>query len=113
MTTPELLELIERDPSHVRTIDTLAYLAGVPRRSIEKAIQQARLEGVPVITDGGVRLAETPEDVQSLADWLAARLRTQRETVTALLATRDRLASEAVRKARTAQQTLGLAEALA
>lgn len=72
MTTADLLDLIERDLSAVRTIGSLAYISGQPRQSIESAIQQARLEGHPVITDGGIRVAATFKEWTELVDWLDA-----------------------------------------
>lgn len=97
MTTEELLRLIEQEtarhrrPGHepredhpyqscIVTIGDLFPVAGVPRRVIEEAIQQARLEGVPIITDGGVRVAQTAEEANALADWLDARMDSQRRT---------------------------------
>lgn len=93
MTTADLLDIIDRDPSPVRTIGSLAYISGRPRRTIEEAIQQARLEGHPIITDGGIRVATTFEEWSELVDWLDARMVTQRATVNALTQARDRMAA--------------------
>lgn len=93
MTTADLLDLIERDTSPVRTIGSLAHLSGRPRRSLESAIQQARLEGIPVITDGGIRVAATFKEWTELVEWLDARMVTQRQTVNALTAARDEMAA--------------------
>lgn len=93
MTTADLLDIIDRDPSQPRTIGSLAYISGRPRRSIEESIQQARLEGVPVITDGGIRVATTFKEWTALVDWLDARMVTQRQTVNALTAARDEMAA--------------------
>lgn len=101
MTSDELLRLIEQDAASHRlhdcdevhryqapivTIGTLVTRAGRPRRAIEEAIQQARLEGVPIITDGGIRVAQTAEQAHDLAGWLFARIRSQRETAEAIQA---------------------------
>lgn len=118
MTTADLLDLIERDTSPVRTIGSLAHLSGRPRRSIEEAIQTARLEGQPIITDGGIRVAATFEEWTELVDWLDARMVTQRRTVNALTEARDAKAAEdteraaaAVSRAQGEQQALGLVAA--
>ena len=112
MTTDELLRLIEQDaarhrlPGHdpaeehfgypcIVTIGSLFQLAGVPRRTIEEAIQQARLEGVPIITDGGVRVAQTAEEARALAGWLWGRIRSQMDTAQAVEATALRWETEA------------------
>ena len=101
MTTDELVRLIEQDtarhraPGHdpdeehfgypcIATIGTLFPLAGVPRRTIEEAIQQARLEGVPILTDGGLRVAQTAEDAWRLYRSLRARMVTQQRTAWAV-----------------------------
>ena len=104
MTTEELVRLIEQETARHRrpghdpsedhpwesctlTIGTLFPVAGVPRRVIEEAIQQARLEGVPIITDGGVRVAQTAEEARALSGWLWGRIRSQMETAQSVEAT--------------------------
>lgn len=77
--------LVPGSPCRV-TIDEVAAMGGVKRRVVEAAIQQARLEGVPVITDGGVRIATTAAEAHALARWLLARMRTQQETHAAIVA---------------------------
>ncbi len=94
MTTADLLDIIARDRSPVRTIGSLSTHGRCTRRSIEEAIQTARLEGVPVITDGGVRVATTAKEWTTLVDWLDARMVTQRRTVNALTAARDQRAKD-------------------
>lgn len=98
MTTDELLHLIDQEtarhriPGHHHDIPgspcvaTIGSLAGThaTRRSIEEAIQQARLEGVPVITDGGLRVATTAAEAHALYRWLRARLVTQNRTAWAV-----------------------------
>ena len=58
----------------------------MPRRAIEDAIQTARLEGVPIITDGGIRVAQTAAEATALGDWLDARMDSQRRTRDAVYA---------------------------
>jgi hypothetical protein len=98
MTTEELVRLIERDRGFtgggVRTIGSLSSLAGTTRRTIEEAIQTARLEGTPIITDGGIRVAQSSQEAHALADWLDARMVTQRRTVNAIREAADRMAPE-------------------
>lgn len=102
MTTEELVRLIEQDTARhlwcpddfqmrthypaacIVTIGSLSSLSGAPRRSIEEAIQQARLEGVPIITDGGVRVAQTAAEAHQLARWLRARVQSQMDTIAAI-----------------------------
>ena len=102
MTTEELIDLIEaegawhrradHDPrEHERwgspcavTIGGLSHRSGMQRRHIEEAIQTARLQGVPVITDGGIRVAQNAAEATALASWLAGRMATQRATLNAI-----------------------------
>jgi hypothetical protein len=96
MTTEELVRLIEADSAHAPavTIGSLAHRAGTTRRTIEEAIQTARLEGTPIITDGGIRVAQSSQEAHALADWLDARMVTQRRTVNAIREAADRMAAE-------------------
>ena len=66
------------------TIGDLSSLAGVARRTIEDAIQHARLGGAPIITDGGIRVARTAKEAHALYRWLRARLATQQRTAWAV-----------------------------
>lgn len=92
MTTDELVRLIEAETARQRalyqdpvvTIGDLSSRAGTPRRSIEEAIQTARLEGTPVITDGGIRVAQNAEEAFRLYRWLRARMVTQQKTAWAV-----------------------------
>lgn len=112
MTTDELVRLIEQDtarhllPGHepdeehfgypcIVTIGTLSSLAGVARRTVEHAIETARNEGTPIITDGGVRVAQTAEEARALAGWLWGRIRSQMDTAEAVEATALRWETEA------------------
>jgi len=99
MTTDELVRLIETDAASHRfhdcheahpyqapivTIGSLFVRAGVARRHVEEAIQTARLEGVPIITDGGIRVATTAKEAHQLAAWLRARVQSQMDTIAAI-----------------------------
>ena len=91
MTTDELVRLIEQVQADIPwdhydrpTIGMLASVAGVPDRVIQEAIQTARLEGVPIITDGGLRVAQTSEEAFALYRWLRARMVTQQRTAWAV-----------------------------
>jgi hypothetical protein len=81
---PEADHLVPGTPCRV-TLDEVAAMAGVKRRVVEAAVQQARLEGIPVLTDGGVRIATTAAEAHALARWLLARMKTQQETHAAVL----------------------------
>lgn len=85
MTTATLVLIITDAP--YLTIDDVAIHARVPRREVEEAIQTARLEGVPVITDGGLRVATTAAEAHALYRWLRARLATQTRTAWAVRST--------------------------
>lgn len=136
MTTEELLRPIETDaawhrlPGHdprdhdvygspcVVTIGSLSGRAGVPRRTIEEAIETARRTGTPVITNGGIRVARTAEEADALADWLDARMDSQRRTRDAVRARALAMATEeaeqsaaAARDAQPVQQSMELVAA--
>ena len=92
-------ELVANLPA---TIAELAQWLRVPRRDIEKAIQEARLAGVPLVTDAdGVRLAK---DAAEAAD-CAARLRSR--AISQLLTSRAlRKTARRMREAEAQQPTL-------
>lgn len=113
MTTDDLIRLIEQDAARHRhpdhdprqehfgypcwpTIGSLFSLAGVPRRSIEEAIHQARLEGVPIVTegDGGVRVARSADEAEQQARALFDRIRAQRLTAARVLLASRRMRRE-------------------
>lgn len=83
MTTAELLDLLARFPG-VLTLDDVAQRIGRPRRVVEEAVQQARLEGQPVITDGGLRLARTSAEAFAVYRALRRRLASQNKTAWAV-----------------------------
>ena len=83
MTTAELLDLLARFPG-VLTLDDVAQRIGRPRRVVEEAVQQARLEGQPVITDGGLRLARTSAEAFAVYRALRRRMTTQTKTAWAV-----------------------------
>lgn len=83
MTTAELLDLLARFPG-VLTLDDVAQRIGRPRRVVEEAVQQARLEGQPVITDGGLRLARTSAEAFAIYRALRRRMATQTRTAWAV-----------------------------
>lgn len=125
MTTDELVRLIEQDAASHRlhdcdeahrhmapivTIGSLFQRAGCTRRAVEEAIQLARLEGVAIITDGGIRVAQTAAEATALGDWLDARMDSQRRTRDAVYAAALKLPGP-VRPEATEQPTLGLVAA--
>lgn len=87
-----------------RTIGELQEQLGTSRRIVERAIEQSRLEGFPVISDGdGVYLAQTSEEVRACADRLNRRLISQYRTVRSMRRTAARMKAPVV-----VQQDLGL-----
>lgn len=83
MSTHELLDALIRFPG-VMTIDDLAERFQVTRREVEHAIQQARLEGAPVITEGGLRVATTAAEAFAGYRALRRRMQTQLKTAWAM-----------------------------
>lgn len=68
-----------------RTIGDLAESLNLPRRTIEAAVQQARLDGVPVISGSeGVWLAQSPQEARGAAARLRSRAIHQLDAVAAL-----------------------------
>lgn len=83
MTTADLLDALTRFPG-VMTIDDVAERFHAPRRSVEECIQQARLEGHPVVTEGGLRLATTSVEAFAVYRALRRRMTTQLRTAWAV-----------------------------
>ena len=109
---PDADHLVAATPCRV-TLDEVALMAGVKRRVVEAAVQQARLEGVPVLTDGGVRIATTAAEAHDLARWLLGRMRTQQETHAAVVSAArlmERAEEQARREAPTAYRPAGSAQ---
>ena len=131
MTTDELLSLIEQDAASHRlhechrdhpgrapvvTLGTLADRAGVSRRAIEEAVQASRLDeyaDFAIDTRHGITVLRDTVAIAELADWLDARLVTQRRTVNTLRAVADRIAARmpAAAAVDAQQATLGLVAA--
>lgn len=71
----------------------LAERMGIPQRSVEEAIQQARLDGAAILSNGdGYWMTDDPEQVASMAARLHRRASTIHDTATALAATAEKLA---------------------
>lgn len=84
-----ILAYITRRP---RTKREIAALSGIAVRDVEQLIQQARLEGAAVISDGdGYRISTDPAEVAACADALRRRLATQYLTTRALKRTARRM----------------------
>jgi len=82
-----------------RIIGFLAESLGVPRRSIEAAIEALRLAGHPIIGgDTGVRLSDSASEVREYAQDRRRRLVSVHRGTRALLATARRM--EGVRELR-------------
>lgn len=83
MTTAELLDALTRFPG-VMTIDDVAERFQTTRRTVENAIQQARLEGRPIVTEGGLRIATTSAEAFTVYRALRRRMQTQLKTAWAM-----------------------------
>lgn len=75
---------------HARTIGELAEALNLPRRSIEEAVQAARLEGVPIVSGSeGLWIASSSHEARSAALALRRRAITQLVTARALRLSAD------------------------
>ena len=78
-----MLDFIPTD--HPVTMKVLCERTGWPEREVQAAIQQARLEGAPIISDGdGYRLSQDPAEVRACARRLRSRALNQMATAAAL-----------------------------
>lgn len=77
---------------HPRTKREVARMAGIATRDVEKLVQEARLNGAPIISDdAGYRLSDDPSEVRDCANRLRHRYVTQALTARALKRTATRL----------------------
>ena len=73
-------------------ISELADRLGVSRRQVERAVEQARVEGLPICTGpGGVWLTDDPAELRVQYRRLRSRYITQAVNARALLRTAHRL----------------------
>jgi len=80
-----VLRYVGSSSDTARTLSQIAELAGVSRREVEQAVQQARMDGVPLITsERGVWRAQMPQEARQMAERLRSRAITQMETAAAL-----------------------------
>ena len=92
MTDVRYLLNVGRD--HALTIGELAETLNLPRRVIEEAVQQARLEHMPIVSGSeGVWISDSPDELLRAAESLRKRLVTQYATVRALRETARRMAA--------------------
>lgn len=92
MSLSDLLGLLSAEPV---TLARLAARAGVTRREAEQAVQEMRLAGHPIVSDGaGVRLARGATDALTCADRLRRRALGQLLTARALRRAGYRMADE-------------------
>lgn len=79
---PELCRVLTRGPA---TLSELARWMQVPRRTVEQTVQEARLAGVAIISDGnGVHLAADATEAAQCAAALRRRAITQLLTARAM-----------------------------
>ena len=77
--------LLNVGKDHARTYGELAETLNVPRRVIEESVQQARLDGVPIVSGSeGVWIASSPQEALEAAQALRRRAITQLVTARAL-----------------------------
>jgi hypothetical protein len=92
MTDVRYLLNVGRD--NARTIGELAETLNLPRRVIEEAVQQARLERVPILSGSeGVWIAASAQEALEGAEALRRRAITQLVTARALRAAGRRMAA--------------------
>lgn len=78
-----------------QTKKELADRMGVPQRTVEASVNEARHEGHPILSDSdGYRLTDDPEEVATMARRLHRRSTHVHETAQALEATAERMARE-------------------
>lgn len=77
---------------HAVPIRAIAHGLRLPRRTVEEAVQQLRLLGEPLVSDGdGIRYTTDPVEVRECANKLRRRYITQALTARALRHTATRL----------------------
>lgn len=87
-----MIQHLNNSRAAARTLGELAETLNVPRRSIEIAVQQARLAGVPVVSGPqGLWVSNDADEVLRAAEALRTRLVTQYATYRALRATGRRM----------------------
>lgn len=70
----------------------IAFVLRLSIRQVQSALQQLRLEGKPILSDGdGIRLAQTADEARACAEALRRRLISQYRTYRALRATARRM----------------------
>jgi hypothetical protein len=76
---------IPRGKDAAITYAELAERLSIPRRSVEEAVRQMRIDGIPLITgNDGVWAAETAQEARNMAERLRTRAIHQMETAQAL-----------------------------
>jgi biotin operon repressor len=86
----DILPFLTRRPQTKRE---LAERMGVPSREVEARIQQARLDGKAILSNGdGYWMTDDPTEVAAMAARLHRRASTIHDTATALAATAEKLA---------------------
>ncbi|HEY4895866.1 MAG TPA: hypothetical protein VII01_07230 [Solirubrobacteraceae bacterium] len=63
----------------------MAFVLGLSTRQVQECLQELRLAGHPILSDGdGIRTAQTADEARACADALRRRLRSQYRTYRAL-----------------------------
>lgn len=85
MTTSTLARHLRVGRGNAVTIEAIAEAAGVPRRDVERAVQEARLAGYPIISgDRGLWVASSLQELVDQRERLRARARNQLVTARGL-----------------------------
>lgn len=88
-----VLPFLTRRP---QTKKELADRMGVPQRTVEASVNEARHEGHPILSDSdGYRLTDDPEEVATMARRLHRRSTHVHETAQALEQTAERMRARA------------------
>jgi hypothetical protein len=91
-------------------IDDLAGALGMPRRTVERSIEELRLAGAPLISSSGkpagIRFSRDPSELRACVDRLRQRAANQFVTARRLRDTADQLAAERVARGPVEQTAL-------
>ena len=101
-----ILPFLTRRPQTKRE---LAERMGIPQRTVEALVNEARHDGKAIISDGdGYRLTDDPKEVDAMAARMHKRSTHVHETALALEATAERMRLD---QSGAEQQALGLVSA--
>lgn len=88
-----ILSALGHGKASARTKRHIAAELGISTREVEEAIQQARLDGHPIISGDNGYYIGTADEARACADRLRSRAIHQLETAQALTATAERMSA--------------------